>query len=136
MKQPLPVNQIPGFADGVVSVQDGGAQQVARWMDCRPGQRVLDACAAPGGKAAHLLEISEGLELVCLDQRKTRIAKAEADFVRLGLTEAAVWAQGDARHPEDWWDNNSFDHVLVDAPWQCHRYHTPATGYQDGTESG
>ena len=116
LMEPLPVGRIPGFNDGIVSVQDGGAQQVAHWLDCQPGQRVLDACAAPGGKAAHLLEITDGMELVCLDQKKTRIAKAKEDCIRLGMDRSATWRQGDARHPDTWWDGKPFDHILIDAP--------------------
>jgi 16S rRNA (cytosine967-C5)-methyltransferase len=112
VEPPLPVERIPGFIDGLVSVQDESAQLVRDVMDIRDGQRVLDACAAPGGKTCHLLE-SADLELVALD-REARIGLVRANLERLGL-EARVVA-GDARHPDAWWDGQPFDRILVDAP--------------------
>jgi 16S rRNA (cytosine967-C5)-methyltransferase len=111
----MPVDALPGFADGVVSVQDGAAQFAAEWLAAAPGMRVLDACAAPGGKTAHILELADaGLELVALDHDAERLKRVDETLGRLGL-EAALLA-GDASRPADWWDGRLFDRILVDAP--------------------
>ncbi len=113
---PLPVDALPGFAAGEASVQDGAAQLAAPLLDARPGQRVLDACAAPGGKAAHLLERADDrLELVALDIDAARLARVSAGFARLGLAGGTAVA-GDALAPAGWWDGRPFDRILVDAP--------------------
>ncbi len=117
LAKPCPVDQLPGFAQGVVSVQDGSAQRAARLLlgtDGLPsGARVLDACAAPGGKAAHLLELAN-LSLWCLDRDTARLAKVEQTLSRLGL--AAHLVAADAREPTTWWDGQPFDAILLDAP--------------------
>jgi 16S rRNA (cytosine967-C5)-methyltransferase len=114
----VPVEALPGFAEGEVSVQDAGAQLAAHLLDVRPGQRVLDACAAPGGKAAHLLERAD-VDLLALDADAERCARIGAGFARLGLPVAPGRAQvrvADAARPEDWWDGRPFDRILLDAP--------------------
>jgi 16S rRNA (cytosine967-C5)-methyltransferase len=113
---PLPVALLPGFAAGDVSVQDGAAQLAAPLLGTLPGMRVLDACAAPGGKAAHLLELAgDGLDLTALDIDPDRLARVSAGFTRLGLAGGRVVA-GDALDPPGWWDGQPYDRILVDAP--------------------
>lgn len=111
--RPLPVELIPGFDAGLVSIQDFSAQHAAGYLDVRPGQRVLDACAAPGSKACHVLEMTE-CELLALDNDPARCARVTQNLDRLGL-QARVQC-GDAAHPEQWWDGQRFDRVLLDAP--------------------
>lgn len=113
LERPVRVTELPGFADGLVSVQDLGAQYAAPLLQCRDGMRVLDACAAPGGKTAHLLELND-LDLVALDQDAGRLARVEDNLRRLGLS--ARLAAADAGRPETWWDGRPFDRILLDAP--------------------
>jgi 16S rRNA (cytosine967-C5)-methyltransferase len=116
---PRPVHELPGFTDGEVSVQDAAAQRAAPLLlgqglrALRPGARVLDACAAPGGKTAHLLERAE-LELLALDSDPVRLARVTDTLRRLRLT--ATVRAGDARQPAAWWDGRPFDAILLDAP--------------------
>jgi len=110
---PQAAESLPGFAEGLVSVQDAGAQRAAPLLDARPGQRVLDACAAPGGKTAHLLEIAD-VALVALDNDAARVARIGTTLARLGHT--ATIACADASDPQSWWDGRAFDRVLLDAP--------------------
>lgn len=110
---PVPVEKLPGFAEGGVSVQDAGAQHAAHWLDVKRGMRVLDACAAPGGKAAHLLELFD-VELVALDSDASRLKKAEQGFRRLQLECQCV--AGDASRPDEWWDGIPFQRILADVP--------------------
>jgi 16S rRNA (cytosine967-C5)-methyltransferase len=115
VETPLPTEKLPGFAEGWVSVQDAAAQLAAPLLDLAAGQRVLDACAAPGGKTAHILESRADLgELVALDISPERIAKVRESLRREGL--AATVLAADAARPETWWDGRPFDRVLVDAP--------------------
>ncbi len=114
----LPVTQLPGFAEGEVSVQDAAAQRAARLLlgapgTLRPGARVLDACAAPGGKTAHLLELAD-LDLLALDSDPVRLARVQDTLNRLG--QRARLQAGDARHTAQWWDGQPFDAILLDAP--------------------
>jgi 16S rRNA (cytosine967-C5)-methyltransferase len=113
LEEPLPVERVPGFARGLVSVQDAAAQWAAIRLDARPGQRVLDACAAPGGKAAHILERA-AVQLTALDRDPDRLARVRDNFARLGLGANLVAA--DATAPTTWWDGNPYDRILVDAP--------------------
>lgn len=107
--------KLPGFDEGRVSVQDGAAQLVAGALELAPGQRVLDACAAPGGKTAHILETEPALDsLVAVDSDKRRLARVTENLERLGLQAQLVCA--DAGEPGDWWDGQSFDRVLLDVP--------------------
>lgn len=113
LQAPLPVDQVPGFFDGLVSVQDPGAQRAAELLAPRPGSRVLDACAAPGGKTAHLLERAE-LDLLALDLKPARCRRVEEGLARLQL-QATVRA-ADCARVADWWDGVPFDAVLADVP--------------------
>lgn len=111
---PLPVDRIPRFGAGGVSVQDASAQRAARYLDPAPGSRVLDACSAPGGKAAHLLERDAALMLTALDREAPRLERIRENFTRLHLT-APVLA-GDAATPAAWWDGVPYDAILADVP--------------------
>ena len=114
LQRPVPVNQLPGFAEGLVSVQDLGAQRAAELLDPAPGSRVLDACAAPGGKTAHLLERAD-LELTALDIDPGRCRPIESNLARLGL--AARVRCGDASAPRAWGrEPAAFDAILADVP--------------------
>jgi 16S rRNA (cytosine967-C5)-methyltransferase len=113
LQKPLPVTAVPGFDEGEVSVQDAGAQRAAEYLDLAPGQRVLDACAAPGGKSAHILETAD-VELVALDADPTRAARIGAGLARLGL--AAQVQAADCTAVGAWWDARAFDRVLADVP--------------------
>jgi 16S rRNA (cytosine967-C5)-methyltransferase len=104
---------IPGFAEGEVSVQDAGAQQAAALLDVTGGQRVLDACAAPGGKTGHLLELAE-IELVALDRDANRMGRIRENLDRLGVNATLVCA--DVADPGQWWDGRPFQRILLDAP--------------------
>ena len=110
----LPVQQLPGFDDGVVSVQDGAAQRVADALSPQPQARVLDACAAPGGKAAHLAERDPSLRILALDVDSRRVRRMQDGFARLKLDIEA--AAADATRPDTWWDGVPFDAILLDAP--------------------
>jgi 16S rRNA (cytosine967-C5)-methyltransferase len=112
LMQPVPVLRIPGFADGLASVQDAAAQLAAPLLDPEDGMRVLDACAAPGGKTGHLLERAE-LDLLALDQDAQRLQRVAENLQRLRLQ--ASLKQGDAASA-DWWDGRPFDRILADVP--------------------
>lgn len=114
LSEPVNVGELPGFADGAVSVQDVAAQLAPYWLATGSGMRVLDACAAPGGKACHILELEPGIaELVALDIDAARSARIEDNLSRLGL--AATVIIGDAANPA-WWDGRAFDRILLDVP--------------------
>ena len=118
LEQPCPVTQLPGFAQGDASVQDAAAQLAAPLLlsampRLPPGARVLDACAAPGGKTAHLLELAE-LDLLALDSDPARLTRVHDTLARLGLSARSVAA--DAGDPAAWWDGQPFDAILLDAP--------------------
>lgn len=114
LSRPVPVAQLPGFSRGLVSVQDAAAQLAAPWLDVHPGQRVLDACAAPGGKLAHILERTPDAEVIALDKDRDRLERVRDTLERLDLR--ALIVQGDAGAPDAWWDKRPFDRILVDAP--------------------
>ena len=107
------VTRLPGYTEGLFSVQDGAAQRIADLMALADGQRVLDACAAPGGKAAHMLERAD-VALTALDRDTSRLARVRENLARLGL--GADVRAGDANEPESWWDGRPFDRILIDAP--------------------
>jgi 16S rRNA (cytosine967-C5)-methyltransferase len=113
LDKPLPVDRISGFAAGLCSVQDWGAQRAARLLDVQPGMRVLDACAAPGGKTTHMLE-SADVELTALDVDIARVARITDNLQRLGL--AATVKVADARAIDTWWDGQPYARVLADVP--------------------
>ena len=110
---PRPVHEIPGFDAGQVSVQDASAQLAAPLLDLHDGQRVLDACAAPGGKACHALELA-GIELLALDSDAKRLERVRENLDRLGLD--AELRVADASSTDGWWNGAPFDRILVDAP--------------------
>lgn len=115
LNQACPVTNLPQFNQGAVSVQDEAAQLAAGLMELTPGIRVLDACAAPGGKTCHLLESEPNLgKLVALEYDGQRIVKIKENLERLGLE--ATLIEGDTTAPEQWWDQEQFDRILLDAP--------------------
>ena len=113
LQQPAAVERLPGFDVGWVSVQDAAAQYAATLLDVQPGQRVLDACAAPGGKTAHLLERAD-CTVLALDKDAQRLHRVDDTLRRLGLQANTLAA--DAAHPAAWWDGQRFDRILLDAP--------------------
>lgn len=113
LERPCRIEAVPGFAEGEVSVQDKGAQAAAPLLEARPGMRVLDTCAAPGGKAAHLLELVE-CELLAVDISRERAQRIEENLKRLGLK--GTVKVGDAERPSTFWDGRPFDRILVDVP--------------------
>jgi 16S rRNA (cytosine967-C5)-methyltransferase len=123
LHKPVPVAQIPGFAEGLSSVQDAAAQLAAPLLDVQPGMRVLDACAAPGGKTGHLLEM-EDVTLHALDHDPKRLRRIAENLERLQLSAAATLLTGDARtggiktaeNNANWWDGRRFDRILADLP--------------------
>ncbi|TGN39454.1 16S rRNA (cytosine(967)-C(5))-methyltransferase RsmB [Marinobacter confluentis] len=112
---PVPVDRLPYFADGAVSVQDEAAQLCTTLLKLAPGQRVLDACAAPGGKTCAILEACDGLEeVVAIDESADRLPRIEENLERLDLI--ARVQQADAANTEQWWDGEPFDRILLDVP--------------------
>jgi 16S rRNA (cytosine967-C5)-methyltransferase len=112
LERPLPVEQLPQFAEGWVSVQDYGAQLAAEFLEVQDNMRVLDACCAPGGKTGHLLE-SANIDMTALDHDEMRLKRVAENLSRLGLS--ADLKQGDASQ-SDWWDGKLFDRILADVP--------------------
>lgn len=110
--RPVPVDRIPGFDEGIVSVQDAAAQLAAPILDPQPGMRVLDACAAPGGKTGHLLEWAD-IDLTAIDQDPVRLERVAQNLQRLNLQ--ALLKPGDASD-NSWWDGKPFDCILADVP--------------------
>jgi 16S rRNA (cytosine967-C5)-methyltransferase len=114
LDRPIPAERLPGFAAGEVSVQDAAAQRSAPCLDLAPGQRVLDACAAPGGKAAHILETAS-VELTAIDADPARTERIGRNLERLGLAARKI-VHADCRQPGQWWDGVPFDRILADVP--------------------
>lgn len=115
LEQPCDVHQLPGFADGLCSVQDEAAQLSAQLLDLQPEQRVLDACCAPGGKTCHILESQPQLEsLLALDLETERLKRVQDNLDRLRLK--AELKATDVRDVKNWWDDQQFDRILLDAP--------------------
>ena len=117
LDKPAPVSALPGFAEGRVSVQDAAAQLAAPLLlgaGLKPGARVLDACAAPGGKTAHLLELQPDLQLTALDADAQRLTRVQDNLNR--LQQKATLKAADARQTATWWDGQPFDAILLDAP--------------------
>ena len=113
LDEPVSVHKIPGFFDGLVSVQDVGAQTTASRLDLQPGLKVLDACSAPGGKACHILEL-EDVHLTALDKDPTRLLRVEENLSRLDLS--ATTQVADASNIHSWWDAEPYDRILLDVP--------------------
>ncbi|WP_251449764.1 16S rRNA (cytosine(967)-C(5))-methyltransferase RsmB [Parasutterella muris] len=113
LEEPRPVRDIPGFADGLVSVQDAGSQLAAPILGAKDGMRVLDACAAPGGKTAHILELAD-VDLTALEIDPLRAVRITENLDRLGLK--ANVRVADASDIQSWWDGKPFDRILLDAP--------------------
>jgi 16S rRNA (cytosine967-C5)-methyltransferase len=115
LDKPVAVDLLPGFADGLVSAQDTAAQLAAGLLGVQAGHRVLDVCAAPGGKTAHILEHQPQLkELVAVDVEASRMQRVNDTLQRLKLSGTLV--VGDATKPDEWWDGQLFDRILLDAP--------------------
>ena len=115
LSKPLPVEELPGFSEGRVSVQDAAAQLAAPWLLAGGGERVLDACAAPGGKTGHLLELmAPDASLTAIDQDAQRLRGVQQNLARLKLNATVV--AGDASNTKGWWDGQHFDRILLDAP--------------------
>ena len=113
LAKPSPIQEIPGFDDGLVSVQDESSQWASILLSPKNGEHVLDACAAPGGKTCHLLEINE-LQLTALDVSERRLARIKENCIRLGLRAEVIAA--DASNIETWWDGKPYDAILLDLP--------------------
>ncbi len=114
LSQPVMVESLPGFNAGLVTVQDAGAQLAAPFLDVHDGMRVLDACAAPGGKSTHLLELAN-VSLTLLDNDATRLARVQQNLERLHMTVERLVC-GNASNPDEWWDGQLFDRILADVP--------------------
>lgn len=115
LHSPCTAEDLPGFVHGEVAIQDQAAQLVVPLLELEPGLRVLDACAAPGGKTCYILESEPELQAcVALDINEKRLPYIQSNLKRLGLS--AIVKQGDASQPESWWDGKMFDRILLDAP--------------------
>lgn len=115
LDQPMRQQELPGYADGAVSVQDAAAQFAAQLLSVPQGGRVLDTCAAPGGKLFHLMEHQPRATFVALESSRDRLEWLHSEAERLGQTERLLTFQTDARNA-DWWDGQLFDRILLDAP--------------------
>lgn len=113
LAEPMPVNQLPKFAEGVVSVQDFGAQQAGYLLNPQNGERILDACAAPGGKTGHILELAD-CEVTALDIDNKRLMRVADNLARLNVQAALHCAP--AENLDEWWDGKPFDAILADVP--------------------
>ncbi len=111
---PCDVTLLPGFEKGWVSVQDAAAQLAIDYLQPKEGELILDCCAAPGGKTAHILEHTEDTEVVALDSDATRLNRVHDNLERLNLKADVIC--GDARYPQQWWQGGQFDRILLDAP--------------------
>ncbi|RPD85055.1 16S rRNA (cytosine(967)-C(5))-methyltransferase RsmB [Neisseria weixii] len=114
LAEAVPVSRLPGFSDGLVSVQDFGAQKAAYLLNPKDGERILDACAAPGGKTGHLLELAD-CHVTALDIEATRLARVQSNIGRLGFQTATLHC-ADAQDLAAWYDGKQFDAVLADVP--------------------
>lgn len=115
LAKPCDVSLLPGFGKGDASVQDAAAQHAAWLLDAQPEELVLDACAAPGGKTAHILELQPAIrQLVAVDSDEKRLARVQENLDRIGLS--ATLIHGDASQPASWWQGELFDRILLDAP--------------------
>lgn len=115
LKQAIDVNTLPGFNEGHVSVQDAAAQQAAILLDAQPQDKVLDCCAAPGGKTCHIMESQPALEqMTAIDVEANRLTRVHENLTRLNLKANVIC--GDATQPQAWWDGEYYDRILLDVP--------------------
>ena len=115
LDEALDIRSLPGFAEGWISVQDEAAQLAAELLELAPGQRVLDACCAPGGKTCHILEVQPALAgVVAVDLEAKRLVRVRENLDRLGLDAQLIAADG--RDTQAWWDGKPFQRILLDAP--------------------
>ena len=114
LAQAQDVTTLPGYSDGWFSVQDAAAQHAALLLDVNDGQRILDACCAPGGKTCHILELASQAELTALDKEPKRLLRVHDNLARLGLSANVIAA--DAAEPQQWWQGQLFDRILLDVP--------------------
>ncbi len=115
LSQAMDVNALPGFDDGLVSIQDAAAQMAAHLLDAQANHRVLDACAAPGGKTCHILELQPALkELIAVDASDKRLRRVDSNLKR--LNQNATLIIGDAATPQEWWNGELFQRILLDVP--------------------
>ena len=114
LTNPIDVNKLPQFSDGHVSVQDAAAQQAAVILQAQAGERILDCCAAPGGKTCHMLELEPSLEMTAIDVEEHRLSRVKENLQRLQLSAHLI--AGDATQPDTWWDGKLYDRILLDAP--------------------
>lgn len=114
LAQATAVNDLPGFAKGWCSVQDEAAQLAAEILNAQSGEKILDLCAAPGGKTCHILESAESIKMTALDLEAKRLVRVEENLQRIGLQAELICA--DATDNENWWQGEQFDRILLDAP--------------------
>lgn len=114
LDEPIAAEELPGFFAGDISVQDGAAQIAAELLALSPHQRILDACAAPGGKLVHMLEIEPQLTIIAIEKDKTRIPSIKENLTRLNMQAQCIC--NDAANVDAWWDKQLFDRILLDAP--------------------
>jgi 16S rRNA (cytosine967-C5)-methyltransferase len=114
LESPMDVSHLPGFTQGLVSVQDAASQLAAKLLGAENGERVLDLCAAPGGKTCHLLESAANIEMTAVELEPLRMQRVQQNLDRLGLHAELI--VGDATDTQSWWDGRTFDRILVDAP--------------------
>lgn len=114
LETPCEVSRLPGFDQGCFSVQDAAAQLAAQLLACESGERVLDACAAPGGKSIHLLQSADGIQLDALDNSEIRLQRLHQNLARIG--KSATIITGDAADPRSWFKGANYDRILADVP--------------------
>lgn len=114
LEKPVGVTLLPGFHDGWITVQDLSAQRCSLYLDPQPGEKILDICAAPGGKTTHILELARNAEVTAVDIDEQRLARVAENLERLNLTATLIC--GDGRYPDQWLDDQRFDRILLDAP--------------------
>lgn len=114
LDSPVDIEQLPGFDEALISVQDSSAQIAAGLLECKPGMRVLDACAAPGGKTLHIMQSCENVQMTAVDKDESRLNRVLQNLQRAGLSAQLVCA--DASQPQTWSDNGFYDRILLDVP--------------------
>jgi 16S rRNA (cytosine967-C5)-methyltransferase len=114
LENPMPVSSLPNFDEGACSVQDGAAQQAAEILGAQSGELILDACAAPGGKTCHIIELAKDVKVVAVDCDQRRLDRVQQNLDRIGLEATLIC--GDGTQPDTWWEGEKFDRILLDAP--------------------